>query len=152
LRSSHTISTMRRPLAVAILAWPESTAGIDEAPGMVRPSTSIIAAIVEAVPIVMQVPAERAMPSSISCQSCWSITPARRSAQYFHTSLPLPSGLPCQLPRSIGPAGTKMVGRFMLAAPMTRAGTVLSQPPSSTAPSIGLARSSSSLSIARRLR
>ena len=47
-------------------------------------------AIVEAVPIVMQVPGERAMPSSISRQAQSSIVPARSSAQYFHASLPLP--------------------------------------------------------------
>jgi hypothetical protein len=40
----------------------------------------------------------------------------------------------------------------MLTAPMIRAGVVLSQPPSSTAPSIGWLRSSSSVSIARKLR
>jgi hypothetical protein len=36
--------------------------------------------------------------------------PARFSAQYFQTSLPLPSTSPRQLPRNIGPAETKMAG------------------------------------------
>ena len=40
----------------------------------------------------------------------------------------------------------------MLIAPMTRPGVVLSQPPISTAPSIGWLRSSSSVSMARKLR
>ena len=40
----------------------------------------------------------------------------------------------------------------MLIAPMTRPGVVLSQPPSSTAPSSGWLRKSSSASIARKLR
>ena len=40
----------------------------------------------------------------------------------------------------------------MLIAPMTNAGVVLSQPPISTAPSIGWLRNSSSVSIASRLR
>ena len=70
------------------------------------------------------------MPSSISRQEHSSSVPARRSAQYFHTSLPEPRICPRQLPRSIGPAGTKIAGRFALVAPITSAGTVLSQPPS----------------------
>jgi hypothetical protein len=152
LRSSHTMSTMRRPAAVAMRGWEESAAGIEEAPGSIRPSASATAAMVEAVPMVMQVPKERAMPSSISLQAQSSRFPARFSAQYFQTSVPLPSTCPRQLPRSIGPAETKMAGRFMLVAPMSRAGTVLSQPPSSTTPSTGFARRISSASIASRLR
>lgn len=41
---------------------PRSAAGIDLAPGRLSPRASAIAVIVEAVPMVMQVPAERAMP------------------------------------------------------------------------------------------
>ena len=37
-------------------AWPESAAGIDEAPGSVSPSVSASAVMVDAVPMVMQVP------------------------------------------------------------------------------------------------
>ena len=37
-------------------AWLESDAGIDEAPGSVKPSVSASAVMVEAVPITMQVP------------------------------------------------------------------------------------------------
>ena len=55
-RSSHTISTIRRPVAVARCEWRESAARIDDAPGSERPSASTAAAIVDAVPIVMQVP------------------------------------------------------------------------------------------------
>ena len=40
----------------------------------------------------------------------------------------------------------------MLIAPMIRPGVVLSQPPISTAPSIGWLRNSSSVSMARKLR
>ena len=65
------------------------------------------------------------------------IAPARRSAQYFHVSEPEPSVVPPQWPRSIGPAGTKIAGRFIDDAPMSSPGVVLSQPPISTAPSIG---------------
>src|SRR2546430_14302335 len=49
---SHTISTMRRPERLAILAWLESTAGIALAPGRDRKSTSATLVMVEAVPMV----------------------------------------------------------------------------------------------------
>jgi hypothetical protein len=45
-----------------------------------------------------------------------------------------------------------MVGRLQLAAPISSAGVVLSQPTSSTTPSIGLARIDSSTSMLQRLR
>ena len=54
----------------AIAAWRESAAGIEAAPGSVTPSASTALVIVDAVPIVMQCPGERAIPCSISCQSC----------------------------------------------------------------------------------
>ena len=136
-RSSQTMSTIRRPLFDASRGWFESADGIVEPPGRMKPSTSVIVAIVDAVPKVMQVPCERAMPSSISCQSCCVMLPARSSEWYFQTSLPDPSCWPRQLPRSIGPAGMKIVGRSMLIAPISSAGVVLSQPPSSTQPSAG---------------
>ena len=84
------MSTMRLPESVAICAWRESGAGIDAAPGSVRPSASAALVIVEAVPMVMQCPGERAMPSSTPCQSSSVMLPARSSAQYFQVSLPEP--------------------------------------------------------------
>src|ERR1700704_4700949 len=98
-------SPARLPVAVAIFAGGESAAGIDAEPGSARPSASAAEVMVDAVPIVMQWPGERAMPSSISSQSFSVIVPARSSAQYLRESLPEPSTCPCQLPRSIGPAG-----------------------------------------------
>jgi hypothetical protein len=92
------------------------------------------------------------MPASTSTQSESEILPARRSSQYFQASEPEPKTLPFQLPRSIGPAGTKMQGNPALVAPISSAGVVLSQPPISTTPSTGCPRSSSSASIASRLR
>ena len=50
---------MRSPQSEAMRAWPLSTAGIEEAPGKVRPMASTIEVIVEAVPMVLQVPTER---------------------------------------------------------------------------------------------
>ncbi len=90
------MSTIRRPLAAAIRLCAESTAGIDAAPGRVIPSTSAADVIVEAVPIVMQWPGERASPSSISAHSASPSLPARFSSQYFHRSLPLPRVSPRQ--------------------------------------------------------
>src|SRR5262249_15956422 len=106
VKSSHTISTARRPAAAHMRGWLASGAGIDDAPGSDRPSASVIAIMVAAVPITMQVPNERAMPPSISFHSASLMRPARFSSQYFQASEPEPSGLPRQLPRSIGPAGT----------------------------------------------
>ncbi len=136
-KSSQTMSTMRRPAAVASCALRESAAGTDDAPGSTNPRASTALVMVDAVPIVMQVPNDRAMPFSISPNSLSVMFPARSSAQYFHASLPLPSVSPRQSPRSIGPAGRKIAGRFMLIAPMRSPGVVLSHPPMSTAPSAG---------------
>ncbi len=52
----------------------------------------------------------------------------------------------------IGPASSCTAGRSAEAAPISCAGTVLSQPPTSTTASIGCARTISSVSIAIRLR
>src|SRR5678815_6019018 len=53
VRSSQTISTMRRPHSADMRAWLTSAAGIDDAPGRLKPIVSAIAVIVLAVPIVM---------------------------------------------------------------------------------------------------
>ena len=105
VKSSQIISTIRRPQSDAIRLWCESTAGTEDAPGIVRPRASAMAIIVEAVPMVMQVPAERAIPPWMPSQSASLRLPARRSSQYFQASEPEPSTFPAKLPRSIGPAG-----------------------------------------------
>src|SRR3954454_23844719 len=134
--SDPTRDTIARPDAAAMRAWPESAAGIEEAPGNDRPNASTAAVIVDAVPIVMQWPGDRAMDASISSSSDSDKEPARRSAQNRQTSEPDPSTWPRQYARSIGPAGTNTNGRSVLNAPITSPGVVLSQPPISTAPSI----------------
>ncbi len=53
---------------------------------------------------------------------------------------------------SIGPPETAIAGRSTLAAPISSAGVVLSQPTSSTMPSSGLPRIDSSTSMLARLR
>ena len=67
LRSSRTISTMRRPLSSAIARRRESGAGIAAEPGSDMPSASATMAMVDAVPITVQCPALRTMQPSISC-------------------------------------------------------------------------------------
>ena len=148
VRSSHTMSTIRRPLSDDSRICPASAARIELPPGSTIPHASAIAVIVLAVPIVMHVPYDRAIPPSTPSQSWSVIFPARSSSQYFQLSLPDPKVLPCQFPRNIGPAGKKIAGTFMLIAPSSSPGVLLSHPPISTAPSTGCARSSSSASIA----
>ena len=137
VRSSHTISTIRRPHAADIRVWLASAAGMLDAPGNVRPKASAMPIMVAAVPIVMQVPCVRAIPASTSSHCTSVIFPARRSSQYFHASDPEPKTLPFQLPRNIGPAGRYTNGTPADKAPITSPGVVLSQPPIRTAPSIG---------------
>ena len=71
---------MLRPQAFAMRIWLASGAGIDDAPGNVKPMASAIDVMVDAVPMVMQWPYDRAMPSSTSVQSCLVIFPARSSS------------------------------------------------------------------------
>ncbi len=108
--------------------------------------------MVEAVPMVLQVPWLRDMPLSAPMKSARVISPARTASENRHTSVPEPMSLPRNLPFSIGPDETTMAGRSTLAAPISWPGVVLSQPPSSTTPSMGLARIDSSTSMASRLR
>ena len=68
-------------------------------------------------------------------------------------SVQAPSRWPrCDAPSLIGPVTSWIAGRPADAAPMSCAGTVLSQPPISTTASIGWAAIISSVSIAIRLR
>src|SRR5258706_13378895 len=106
---------------------------------MPMPSASTMLAMVEAVPMVMQWPAERDMQASASMKSASDILPARTSSLNDHTLVPEPMSWPRNLPLSMGPPETPIVGRSQLAAPMSNAGVVLSQPNSRTTPSIGLA-------------
>src|SRR5215204_2006839 len=116
------------------------------------PSDSTIAAIVEAVPITMQCPAERDIDASASMNCSRLMTPALTSSLNFQTSVPEPMSCPQYLPFSIGPPETTSAGTSQLAAPMTSDGVVLSHPHSSTTPSMGLARIDSSTSMLTRFR
>ncbi len=114
------------------------------------PIASTTQAKVEALPMVMQVPGLRDMPVSAAMKSFSCISPARTASLNFHTSVPEPMSRPRNLPFSIGPDDTTMVGRSTLAAPINCPGVVLSQPPSTA--SMGLPRIDSSTSMASRLR
>src|SRR2546425_12198595 len=81
--SSHTNSTARLPVAVAIFAWWESAAGIDAPPGSARPSASAAEVMAEAEPMVIQGPGARPIPSSISHHTVSVVVLARTYAQYL---------------------------------------------------------------------
>ncbi len=151
-RSSFTICTMRRPVSCAITRRRESTPGIAALPDSAMPSASAMDAIVEAVPIVLQVPDERLIACSASRKSSCVILPALMSSDICQSAVPDPTRSPRNQPFSIGPPVTTMDGMSVLAAPIISDGVVLSQPTSSTAPSIGWARIASSTAMAARLR
>ena len=151
-RSCSTISTMRRPLICASRLRRVSAAGMAAFSGSDIPSASTMLAIVLAVPMVMQWPLERCISDSAAVKSAWLISPARTISDICHTPVPEPMSLPRNLPLSIGPPEMPMLGRSQLAAPMSSEGVVLSQPMSSTTPSIGLPRMLSSTSMLARLR
>ena len=139
---------MRRPAMRERTRRRESTAGIAALVGRPIPRASTIDAIVDAVPMVMQCPAERDMHDSASTMSASSIAPVLSISVNFQTCVPEPMSSPRNLPLSIGPPDTPIVGRSHDAAPISSAGVVLSQPMRSTMPSNGLARIDSSTSIA----
>ena len=116
------------------------------------PNASATAAIVLAVPAVLQVPGVRVMQLSSSSQSSSGILPARRSFQNFIVCVPVPTFWPLNDAFDDAPAGIKIDGMFAENAPIKSAGGVLSQPPMRTTPSIGCDRISSSVSIAKKLR
>ena len=97
-------------------------------------------AMVDAVPIVMQCPFERCMQDSAAVNSSCDIFPARTSSDICQTPVPEPICLPRKRPDNIGPPEMPIVGRSQLAAPINNDGVVLSQPMSSTTPSMGLPR------------
>ena len=113
---------------------------------------SAMHAIVDAVPIDMQCPTLRAAQPSRSSRSSLEISPARASSLLRQRSVPDPSCSAPQCALSCGPPVSMIVGKSTLAAPISWAGVVLSQPESSTTPSTGLARRVSSTSIDIRLR
>ena len=90
-RSSLTICTMRRPDSCAITRRRLSTAGIAALPDSAMPSASAMLAMVDAVPIVLQVPVERDMEASASRNSACVISPAFTASENFHRWVPDPT-------------------------------------------------------------
>ena len=152
VKSSQIMATMRSPQSAAMRGWAASMAGMLVLPGRAMPSASAMAVMVLAVPMVLQVPGLRVMRASSCTHSSAPILPACKSSQNSRVCVPAPTVRPWWRSFSIGPAGQKRAGMPMLVAPISMPGVVLSQPPSSTAPSIGRLRSSSSVSMARKLR
>ncbi len=152
LRSSLTICTIRRPVTCAITRRRLSTAGIAALPESAIPSASVMLAMVEAVPMVLQEPGERLIAASASRKSAFDIVPAFTASDICQSAVPEPTRSPRNQPFSIGPPETRIAGVSTLAAPIRSAGVVLSQPARSTTPSMGLARIASSTSMAQRLR
>ena len=151
-RPSATISTASRPVSWAPSSSRLSGAGVPAIPGIVVPSASATQAIVEAVPIVLQWPLLRIIEDSDVRNASSDSVPARTSSLSRQTSVPQPSAAPRNVPVSIGPPGNTTAGRSTDAAAISSDGMVLSQPPSSTTPSMGLARSISSVAIAAMFR
>ena len=110
-------------------------------------------AIVDAVPIVLQCPRLRIIDDSerrkslLGERACPHLLAAAARRRCRSRAPRLGT-----CPVSIGPPGTTTAGTSTEAAAMSSAGIVLSQPPSRTTPSIGLARSISSIAIAAMLR
>lgn len=127
---------MRLPVRWASAIRRASTAGSAALVGNAMPIASTSEAMVLAVPMVMQTPLDRDMPLSAFMKSCRVMSPARTASENFQTSVPEPISWPLNLPFSIGPELTTIAGRSTEAAPINCPGVVLSQPPSSTTPSI----------------
>ena len=151
-RPCCTSSTASRPDACDPSSSRLSGAGVPASPGMVIPSASAMMPMVEAVPMVLQCPRLRIIDDSERRKSSAARVPARTSSLSRQTSVPQPSAWPRKVPFSIGPPGITTAGRSTLAAAISSDGMVLSQPPSSTSPSIGLARNISSMAIAAMFR
>ena len=89
--SASTSSTMRCPARCAVWSRRASTAGQVAEYGSCIPSPSARQAIVDAVPIVMQCPGERAIAPSATAHSAGVMVPAASSSSKRHTCVPEPS-------------------------------------------------------------
>ena len=66
-----------------------------------------------------------------------SISPEASRSRAFQITVPEPARSPSNQPFSMGPTDRAMAGMFTVAAAISRAGVVLSQPMFSTTPSSG---------------
>lgn len=88
----------------------ESTVGIEEAPGSVNLIASTMLTMVDAVPMVLQVPIERVIRLSRSIQSASVMLPACFSSQYLRVWVLAPTTVPRYFPFDIGQAGRRVLG------------------------------------------
>jgi hypothetical protein len=93
--------------------------------------------MVEAVPIVLQCPADGADEATRSTKPLLSSLPAACIWRAAHRMVPDPVRSLLNQPFSIGPPESAMAGISTVAAAMICAGVVLSQPVVSTTASIG---------------
>ncbi len=145
-------ATAARPVASPARKRSACTAGIAAVPGRSMPSASATHAIVLAVPMTAQVPAVVASRVSTRSIVARSTSLLRNFAQKRRQSVHAPRRSPSCREVSIGPATSAIAGTRADAAPISCAGSVLSQPPTRTTASSGCARHISSTSIAMRLR
>ena len=151
-RSPPAAATAIRPASVPARSRSPLAAGAVAVPAGLSPRASAMQAMVEAVPITMQVPPVVASADRTSMISLSSSSPARCRAHMPRQSVQAPSRWPRHELVSIGPATSCTAGTSAEIAAISWAGTVLSHPPRSTTASIGWAVISSSVSIAIRLR
>ena len=151
-KSLAAISTAKCPVASAMRRRSADTAGAQAPPASIKPSVSVISAIVLAVPITPQVPIVGTSWLFASAMAASSRSPARYCAHSRRQSVQAPTRSPKKLPVSIGPLTSWTKGSLALSAPIICAGTVLSHPPTKMQPSSGNAFIISSVSIAIRLR
>ena len=136
-RSAATISTMRRPVSQAHSWRSRCGAGIAAEPGSDIPRASVRLFIVVAVPMVLQNPVEGAELATSLINWALSISPAASISRAFHTIVPEPVRSPLNQPLSMGPTDSAIAGMLTVAAAISAAGVVLSQPMVSTTPSSG---------------
>ena len=136
-KSSYAISTMRRPVSYAICPRSRYGAGIAAQPVNDRPSASATAFIVDAVPIVLQCPADGALSVARLRNSSSSISPAASLRRLRQITVPDPTSSPSCQPSSIGPPDSTIAGISTVDAAMIPDGVVLSHPVVSTTASIG---------------
>src|SRR4029078_11132821 len=96
-------------------------------PGSDMPNASASEFIVDAVPIVLQCPADGADEATNSMNSSPLISPAARSSRAFQTIVPEPVRSPRNQPFSIGPPERTIAGISTGAAAISRPRGVLWQ-------------------------
>lgn len=106
-------------------------------PGSDRPSASATAFMVDAVPMVLQWPADGALLQASCKNSSSSMSPAANRRRLRQITVPEPTSSPSCQPSSMGPPDSTMAGMSTVDAAITPAGVVLSQPVVSTTASMG---------------